>query len=232
MKKPQKNKRANNQDASPLRVPFSDNVGKTLRRTRLSLELSLDDVAAETRIQKPIIKSIEKSDYDNLPHSVQTAGFIKRYARLLGLNSQTAASKYLLERGPLPKPESRPKRQRVRMPIIGTKLAGWLIAALSLLSISAYLIWQLAVLTSPPRLVISQPEHDQIVYSPSIEVSGTATPGAEVIVNSQIVYVDDDGGFSTRLSLSPGLNVVRVEATNRRDQTAKAERNVLFQPPE
>src|SRR5687768_81367 len=99
---------------------FHDSVGKTLRRRRLELELTLNQVTRETKIQGKYLKAIEANQWGGLPHTVHILGFIRQYAELLGLDSQVAATKYLLERGPLLSPSGKTRR-RVKSPIVGSK---------------------------------------------------------------------------------------------------------------
>lgn len=215
---------------SPAPLPFSDQVGKTLRRRRLDLKVSLDEVAQETKIQKGYIKAIEKADYARLPHSVQMLGFVKRYARLLGLDENTAAAKYLLERGKIARPRARPPRQKVRRTLIGSRiLSGFGLAAVVGV-IVGYLVWQFALLTSPPRLNLLLPPENQAVTSQSVVLSGKTTPGVEVKVGGQVVFVSESGDFSTTVVLSPGLNTIKVIATSRQNQTSTQERNVYYSP--
>ncbi|MBI4101310.1 helix-turn-helix domain-containing protein [Candidatus Microgenomates bacterium] len=212
-------------------VPFSDGVGKTLRRRRLELGLSLDEIASETRIQKASLKAIEQSNYDDLPHSVHNLGFVRRYARLLGLDQTTAATKYLLERGPLPRSRSRLKKQKITSPIVGSRIFTRLVLAGVLLLVVGYLIIQLSVLAAPPRLNITQPLEDQVVRGSSLEIRGQTTPGADVYVNGQLIYVNDDGSFTTKLTLPEGLQIITIEAKNKRGKTSSVERSILIRPP-
>ena len=48
--------------------------------------LSLNDVAEELKIRKFFLQSIENEKYELLPGGVYTIGFIRSYAKYLGLN--------------------------------------------------------------------------------------------------------------------------------------------------
>lgn len=205
-------KKANSKSIS--KVPFSDGVGKTLRRVRLANDLKYEDVVAETRIQKDYLKAIEASDYKNLPHTVHSLGFIRRYARLLGLNGEVAVQKYLAERGPLPMAEHLTRRAKLKNPIFGSRLAVVFIIIFIMLAVIGYLLWQLRILAAPPQLSLSKPANNASVIGPSVSVAGSTTPGASVSVNGELVYVDDNGRFSTSLSLPAGLDQITVVAQN------------------
>jgi cytoskeletal protein RodZ len=61
-------------------------VGQRLRAAREEKGLSLEDVAAQTRIPQRHLGSIETGDWDNLPAPTYTIGFAKSYASAVGLD--------------------------------------------------------------------------------------------------------------------------------------------------
>src|SRR5579884_1499096 len=61
-------------------------VGEQLRAAREKKGLSLEDVAAQTRIPLRHLASIETGDWDNLPAPTYTIGFAKNYAGAVGLD--------------------------------------------------------------------------------------------------------------------------------------------------
>ena len=60
--------------------PSSPTVGERLRVAREEKKLSLEDVAAQTRIPQRHLASIETADWDSLPAPTYTIGFAKSYA--------------------------------------------------------------------------------------------------------------------------------------------------------
>lgn len=61
-------------------------VGERLRAAREKMKLSLEDVAAQTRIPQRHLASIETADWDSLPAPTYTIGFAKNYAGVVGLD--------------------------------------------------------------------------------------------------------------------------------------------------
>ena len=61
-------------------------AGERLRAAREEKGLSLEDVAAQTRIPQRHLESIEKSEWDKLPAPTYTTGFAKSYASVVGLD--------------------------------------------------------------------------------------------------------------------------------------------------
>jgi cytoskeleton protein RodZ len=61
-------------------------VGERLRAAREEHKLSLEDVAAQTRIPQRHLASIEAAEWDSLPAPTYTIGFAKNYAAIVGLD--------------------------------------------------------------------------------------------------------------------------------------------------
>ena len=61
-------------------------VGEQLRAAREEKGFSLEDLAAETRIPRRHLESLEGSDWEKLPAPTYTIGFAKSYASAVGLD--------------------------------------------------------------------------------------------------------------------------------------------------
>ena len=61
-------------------------VGERLREAREKKKLSLEDIAAQTRIPQRHLEAIEAADWDRLPAPTYTVGFAKNYAGAVGLD--------------------------------------------------------------------------------------------------------------------------------------------------
>lgn len=61
-------------------------LGKQLRLKRQEQDLSLENLAAKTRIQQRMLQALEAGELDELPEPIYIQGFIKQYAEALGLN--------------------------------------------------------------------------------------------------------------------------------------------------
>lgn len=74
-------------------------VGERLREAREGKGLSLEDVAAQTRIPQRHLVSIETADWDNLPAPTYTIGFAKSYASAVGLDRSEIGNQLREEMG-------------------------------------------------------------------------------------------------------------------------------------
>lgn len=73
-------------------------LGDLLRETREQKNLSLEDAEKGTNIRKLYIKAIEDGNYDKLPGEVFLKGFMKTYAKFLGLDGQKIIEQYKAEK--------------------------------------------------------------------------------------------------------------------------------------
>jgi cytoskeleton protein RodZ len=74
-------------------------VGQRLRAAREKKKLSLEDLAAQTRIPQRHLESIENSDWDALPAPTYTTGFAKSYAGIVGLDRMEIGDQLRAEMG-------------------------------------------------------------------------------------------------------------------------------------
>ena len=71
-----------------------EELGSRLRQFRTEQSMSLEDVAAQTRIQARLLSAIEEGRLDELPEPIYIKGFIKRFAEALGLNGAELANAF------------------------------------------------------------------------------------------------------------------------------------------
>ena len=113
-------------------------VGERLRAAREKMKLSLEDVAAQTRIPQRHLASIEIADWDSLPAPTYTIGFAKNYAGVVGLDRMEIGDQLREEMGGLRfaatsadvfEPAD-PRRTMPRSLVIGAVIAAVLLIAL------------------------------------------------------------------------------------------------------
>ena len=82
-----------------LLEPDVPTVGERLRAAREEKGLSLEDIAAQTRIPRRHLESIETADWDALPAPTYTTGFAKSYASAVGLDRTEIGDQLRAEMG-------------------------------------------------------------------------------------------------------------------------------------
>lgn len=82
-------------DPMPQGAPVpSHSAGQLLQQTRKQLQLSLDELAAETRIPRAVLEALEADRDPANQAPVFVRGFYRRCARALGLSEQAVVSAY------------------------------------------------------------------------------------------------------------------------------------------
>lgn len=76
-------------------------VGAALRDARKRRGLSLDQLSHATKISVTILRAIESNRIDKLPGGIYTRGFLRAYAREVGLDPEDTIQRYLRECEPV-----------------------------------------------------------------------------------------------------------------------------------
>lgn len=69
-------------------------IGNTLRETRLRRRIDLVEAEQDTKIRSKYLGALETEDFDMLPGAVYARGFLRTYARYLGLDPQLFIDEY------------------------------------------------------------------------------------------------------------------------------------------
>src|SRR5215204_2952384 len=73
---------------------MSSTLGEKLRQAREERGISVSEVAEQTRISSLYLKSIEDDNYKPLPGGIFNKGFVKAYAKYVGIDEQEALQDY------------------------------------------------------------------------------------------------------------------------------------------
>ena len=99
-------RKKNPEVAEPIDAPVEEyvepqpsTVGTELRLAREEKGLTLEDIAAQTRIPRRHLESLENSDWPRLPAPTYTTGFAKSYATAVGLDRTLIAERLRDEMG-------------------------------------------------------------------------------------------------------------------------------------
>jgi cytoskeleton protein RodZ len=69
-------------------------LGEKLRQAREERGMSISEVAEQTRISALYLESIENNDFKPLPGGIFNKGFVKSYAKFVGIDEQEALQDY------------------------------------------------------------------------------------------------------------------------------------------
>lgn len=81
------------QDSS--HVELGEGIGRRLRAARIQRGLDLEHIAAQLHLKPSLIDALEAGRYEALPGPVFVAGYIRNYARQVGLDPEPLGAAYL-----------------------------------------------------------------------------------------------------------------------------------------
>lgn len=148
-------------------------IGPLLAKQRESLKLSLDAVHKRTRIAPHFLEALEKEQFEVFPAEVYLIGFLRQYAKFLGLDPDQIVKMFqdLRQQSKITAPETTGSREIP--PTVphsvhtGSKShSTWLL--LPLLIILAALVWS---------LLASRAKHSETIPPQPVAVSTTAVSG-------------------------------------------------------
>jgi len=85
---------------------------------------------------------------------------------------------------------------------------------------------------SEPALIITSPKDEEIVANALLEITGTATPNSQIIINTSLKHyqttASDKGDFKLEIDLESGLNNIQVDAFDPDDNQSTANIQVTY----
>src|ERR1700674_4999542 len=69
--------------------------GERLRREREMRGITLEEISGSTKISKRHLQALEQEDFDALPGGIFNKGFVRAYARYVGIDEEQAVTDYM-----------------------------------------------------------------------------------------------------------------------------------------
>lgn len=163
--------------AADGKLLVADGLGEFLRRERELRNISLDDVAERTKISRRYLTAIEEGHYDRLPGEAFVRGFIRAYARSVGLDPEDTLLLYAQAReGQEPLP-LRAERVSQQARASDARPLTWLLVA-GVIVIGGVLFGGVSLLTfdgsSVPRPWSTSPTDVMAPHTPTVPLILTA----------------------------------------------------------
>jgi cytoskeleton protein RodZ len=121
--------------------------GENLKREREKRAITLEQISLSTKIGTRMLQALEAENFDQLPGGIFNRGFVRAYARHVGLDEEQAIADYLEAsgEGPTQKPElemeTMAEQVEVRQAARPRQLPWGLIAAILLVVVLSLLLW-------------------------------------------------------------------------------------------
>lgn len=112
--------------------------GEQLERERMKRGIKLEQISERTKISTRMLRALETEEFEKLPGGVFNRGFVRSYARYLGMNEEQAVADYVAAAGeeelPLPMQQADEAEEVSR----------WLplVAVVAVITLTAVVLWR------------------------------------------------------------------------------------------
>lgn len=203
-------------------------VGELLQEEREKQGKTLKEISRKTKISLEVLTLLERNDFSLLPPKTFVQGFIRNYAKELGLDPASLLAIF--------RRDFKEKKKFLSLKYKGQAALRWtpkwtLIFGLALFTalFTFYLFWQFNHFWQGPTLKIESPSAKQEFKEKEITIEGQTDPEASLKINEEVVSLDEKGNFSKKIFLFEGENKIIIEAENRNSKKTTQERIVFYQ---
>lgn len=200
--------------------------GNILAEKRLSKKIPITKAARDLKIKKEHLQAIEDGQWQSLPEPTFVKGFIKNYAKYLGLDPNHTLALYRREYDEAKYPQKESPLKRDRRLMFTPNKAISLAFILAVIVFVIYLASQYFSILESPKLDVTSPENDLSTSIPYVVVLGKVESDSTVSVEGEFVAVDQEGNFTKQVELVEGKNTIEIIAAKRLSPKTKITRTV------
>ena len=166
--------------------------GERMQREREMRGISLDEIAEATKITTRCLRAIEEEEFSKLPGGIFNKGFVRSYARYIGIDEEEAVADFLAASGDVEPPL--PTAAEVRGPAPSLALPnGKALATLGVFVLLVFGVAQLypsakrlmgrawADVTRPPTVSANQPTASEPVSSATSAPAAPASDTQDIV---------------------------------------------------
>lgn len=207
-------------------------VGQILKETREEKLYSVEDVEKAIKIRKELLLSLESDDYSSLPPSTFVQGFIKNYAKFLGLDSEKMLAVFRREfsdknHKPYVMDAFANPVEEKKVQITPTRVLS-VVIALIVLTFFGYLWSQYRDYVGAPKLEVTSPQDQQTINSEIVVVEGSTDPEVEVSINNQKIPVSEQGTFKKEIVVTSEVSKISIVAASKFGQQTEVQRTIYW----
>jgi cytoskeletal protein RodZ len=189
-------------------------IGIFIKEARLKKRFSQEKIAKETKIKKEFVVSIEKENWGALPEYPIVIGFVKKISKYLKLDERQAVAFLRRDYPPRVLPVN-PKPDVAKKFVWSPRLTFIIGIAAIAIAVLGYLGFQYSRFISPPKLVVDNPQEEQVVKQRNLVVSGKTDQDATMKINNQPILIEEDGSFEAKIEIFEGTTEIVVKSVSR-----------------
>lgn len=205
-------------------------VAAQLRAAREAKGLTLEQLAAETRIPRRHLETIEAGDFAALPARTYAVGFSKTYARAVGLNEEDVvagvrAELNVVDTEPRHRPSGFEPGDPARIP---SRRLAWIVGAGLLLLVAgsyAFMRTMFAPAAELPSLVEQEEAAAAEAAAAAAAASETPAPGAAATPSGPVVFTAREEGIWVKFYDASGSQLMQKQMALGETYTIPADAN-------
>lgn len=205
-------------------------IGSILKEKRKERKMEIKDVSDNIKIAGHYLQALEDGDFTKFPSEVYLKGFLKNYAKFLGVGTDKALAMYRRENERKQNEATINAVSKVKSkPTAITFTPNKIIAAIAIaaiIMILVYLATYVGKVVKVPKLELSSPitlvsESEGSVKTDAnfITISGSAEIGSTLTINDQELKLNNFEKFSQDFNLEEGNNVFVIKSESQFGRT-------------
>ena len=163
-----------------------EDIGTILKSSRLKSKKTLEEISNELCIRKIYLTALEEGDYETLPPIPYGMGYVRTYAKFLGLSPERAVKLYKKAA----QVEEQEKIEEVAPEPEVSKSSRWHIILGIIALIIIYGLWNMYVANKNAKIIEAQIENTELVNEATIQDS-TDTIDNEVVFDESSEIEED-----------------------------------------
>jgi len=218
-------------------------IGKLLEERRLSKKLRYDEIAEIIKINPEYLEALETANYSKFPSEVYVKGFLRNYARFLGIEPDHALALYRREQeisltNPKIKMTDKIKRKGLDLSITKNKIVTAIVIIITILTL-LYIGSYVFNIFQNPRLELSKPIElkagqtgEYISQKDTLILEGVSEIGNKLTINGQEYRVNSFEQFNIEIKLQEGKNNIYLVSENQIRRKSEILLTILYEKQE
>lgn len=207
-------------------------IGSTLKEKRLEKKLSHEQVSEIIKINPEYLRALEEADYEKFPSEVYIKGFLKNYAKFLGIETDRALALYRREKEKQTGDTKLKKTNKIKHKGLDFSFSrgkiiafiAFVVIILTLLFFGNYVsdVFRDPALSLTEPVALSSGENGTIeTDEETITLEGNAEIGSKLSINGQEYRVNSFEQFVVDYDLSEGNNDILILLENQFRKTSE-----------
>jgi cytoskeleton protein RodZ len=200
-----------------------ESFGARLKREREQRKVTLDDISLSTKIGTRFLRALEEEHFEQLPGGIFNKGFVRAYARHLGMDEEQTISDYLVASGAAQPEKMLEEAPQLELPPaepeppVAARIPWGMLAVALLLVALGFALWGFrsrekpvipAVVTAPADNKPSSPAP----ATPAIPKLAAPESSAAVAANARATPAQPPAAAAVNQGPAPGAFVVSITA--------------------